>query len=70
MGGSYGKGLKLLQCPANGVTALQTVLETLEIGGFDEMIPLVAPDVGAEVVIGQSEYIGQQAERISRIIKT
>ncbi|NJN21015.1 MAG: caspase family protein [Leptolyngbya sp. RL_3_1] len=44
--GRYGEGLKSLQCPANGVTALQTVLETPEIGGFDEVIPLVDPDVG------------------------
>jgi hypothetical protein len=44
--GTYGAGLKSLQCPANGVTALQAVLETPEIGGFDEIIPLVDPDVG------------------------
>jgi hypothetical protein len=44
--GTYGAGLKSLQCPANGVAAVQTVLETPEIGGFNEVIPLVDPDVG------------------------
>jgi ABC-type phosphate transport system substrate-binding protein len=43
--GHYGAGLKSLQCPANGVTALKAVLETPETGGFDEIIPLVDPDV-------------------------
>ncbi|MBE7381042.1 MAG: SUMF1/EgtB/PvdO family nonheme iron enzyme [Leptolyngbya sp. SIO1E4] len=44
--GEYGSGLKSLQCPANGVTELQAVLEEASIGGFDEVIPLVNPDVG------------------------
>ena len=44
--GTYGNGLKPLQCPANGVKALQAVLETPEIGGFDEVTTLLDPDVG------------------------
>ncbi|RZM78631.1 caspase, EACC1-associated type [Leptolyngbya iicbica] len=44
--GNYGSGLKTLQCPANGVNAMNTVLAEPEIGGFDEVIPLIDPDVG------------------------
>ncbi|MEL7358870.1 MAG: caspase family protein [Cyanobacteria bacterium J06560_6] len=44
--GDYGTGLKSLQCPANGVTAMETVLKNPEIGGFDEVVPILNPDVG------------------------
>ena len=44
--GKYGNGLKPLRCPANGVQAMQGLLENPEIGGFDQVIPLVNPDVG------------------------
>ncbi|NER79881.1 MAG: caspase family protein [Leptolyngbya sp. SIO1D8] len=44
--GEYGNGLKSLQCPANGVTEFQTILAQPEIGGFDEVVPLINPDVG------------------------
>ncbi|MEO0989194.1 MAG: caspase family protein, partial [Cyanobacteria bacterium J06639_14] len=44
--GKYGSGLKPLQCPANGVTELQAILANPEIGGFDQVIPLIHPDVG------------------------
>ncbi|MEL6491645.1 MAG: hypothetical protein AAFQ95_16940 [Cyanobacteria bacterium J06621_3] len=39
--GNYGTGLKSLQCPANGVTAMETVLKNPEIGGFDEVVPVL-----------------------------
>ncbi|MEO0989121.1 MAG: caspase family protein [Cyanobacteria bacterium J06639_14] len=44
--GAYGNGLKPLQCPANGVTELQEVLNQPDIGNFDDVIPLIDPDVG------------------------
>ena len=44
--GEYGNGLKSLRCPANGVGAMQELLENPEVGGFDEVVPLVNPDVG------------------------
>ncbi|MEM6599568.1 MAG: SUMF1/EgtB/PvdO family nonheme iron enzyme, partial [Cyanobacteria bacterium P01_C01_bin.69] len=44
--GDYGTGLKSLQCPVNGVSAMQTVLKNPEIGGFDEVISVINPDVG------------------------
>ncbi|MGI0494198.1 urea ABC transporter substrate-binding protein [Alkalinema pantanalense CENA528] len=44
--GEFGVGLKPLRCPANGVTALREVLENPQVGGFDEVIPLLNPDVG------------------------
>lgn len=44
--GEYGRGLKPLQCPANGVTELQGILAEPAIGDFDDVIPLVDPDVG------------------------
>jgi hypothetical protein len=44
--GTYGNGLKPLQCPANGVTELKAILEQPDIGAFDEVIPLIDPDVG------------------------
>ena len=44
--GEYGNGLKPLQCPANGVHAMQALLENSDIGGFDEVVPLINPDVG------------------------
>jgi formylglycine-generating enzyme required for sulfatase activity len=43
---SDGSGLKTLQCPANGVNEFKTILEQPDIGGFDEVIPLIDPDVG------------------------
>ena len=44
--GAYGAGLSSLQCPVNGVAAMRTILGSPDIGGFDEVIPLVNPDVG------------------------
>ncbi|MEL6816145.1 MAG: caspase family protein, partial [Cyanobacteria bacterium J06598_3] len=44
--GEYGEGLKALRCPVKGVEAMETVLVNPEIGGFDEVVPLVNPDVG------------------------
>ncbi|MEM9266279.1 MAG: SUMF1/EgtB/PvdO family nonheme iron enzyme [Cyanobacteria bacterium P01_F01_bin.13] len=44
--GEYGNGLKPLRCPANGVNAMQGLLKNPEIGGFDEVVPLINPDVG------------------------
>ncbi|MEO0805015.1 MAG: SUMF1/EgtB/PvdO family nonheme iron enzyme, partial [Cyanobacteria bacterium J06643_4] len=44
--GDYGAGLASLQCPVNGVTAMQKVLLNAEIGGFDEAQVLINPDVG------------------------
>ncbi len=44
--GNYGSGLKPLRCPVNGVAAMQTLLESAEMGAFDQVIPLVNPDVG------------------------
>ena len=44
--GEYGDGLKALRCPANGVAAMQSVLSNPAIGGFDQVVPLVNPDVG------------------------
>jgi len=44
--GDYGAGLSSLQCPVNGVEAMRTVLHCPDIGGFDEVIPLVNPGVG------------------------
>lgn len=44
--GDYGNGLKPLRCPVNGVNAMQGLLENPDIGGFDQVVPLVNPDVG------------------------
>ena len=44
--GEYGNGLKPLRCPANGVNTMQGLLENPDIGGFDEVVPLINPDVG------------------------
>ena len=44
--GEYGDGLKALRCPANGVAAMRAVLSDPAIGGFDQVVPLVNPDVG------------------------
>ncbi len=44
--GDYGAGLKSLQCPVNGAIAMQSILECPEIGGFDEVVTLLNPDVG------------------------
>lgn len=44
--GNYGEGLTPLQCPINGVEAMQSVLACPETGGFDEVIALTNPDVG------------------------
>ncbi|ESA36582.1 sulphatase-modifying factor protein [Leptolyngbya sp. Heron Island J] len=43
--GEYGNGLKPLRCPANGVGAMQELLENPEIGGFDQVVPLINPDL-------------------------
>lgn len=44
--GEYGEGLKPLQCPAKGVEAMQAILSDPNIGGFDQVVPLINPDVG------------------------
>ncbi|MGB3292208.1 MAG: SUMF1/EgtB/PvdO family nonheme iron enzyme [Phormidesmis sp.] len=44
--GNYGTGLESLQCPANGVEAMRSILSNPEIGEFDEVIPLIDPNVG------------------------
>ncbi|WP_250565834.1 caspase, EACC1-associated type [Adonisia turfae] len=44
--GEYGNGLKPLRCPANGVKTMQVLLRNPDIGGFDEVVPLINPDVG------------------------
>ncbi len=44
--GNYGAGLKSLQCPVNGVAAMQSMLACPEIGNFDEVVVLLNPDVG------------------------
>ncbi|MEM9152242.1 MAG: caspase family protein, partial [Cyanobacteria bacterium P01_F01_bin.3] len=44
--GDYGAGLSSLQCPVNGVEAMRSILHAPDIGGFDEVIPLVNPGVG------------------------
>ncbi len=42
----YGTGLKSLRCPTNGVAAMRSVLRNPEIGGFDQVVTLMDPDVG------------------------
>ena len=42
----YGAGLKSLRCPANGVNAMRSILGHPEMGGFDEVVALINPDVG------------------------
>ena len=44
--GNYGAGLQSLRCPRNGVAEMRRVLQDPEIGGFDEVISLIDPDVG------------------------
>ena len=44
--GNYGAGLQSLRCPKNGVSEMRRVLQAPEIGGFDEVISLIDPDVG------------------------
>ncbi|MEL6262687.1 MAG: SUMF1/EgtB/PvdO family nonheme iron enzyme [Cyanobacteria bacterium J06626_6] len=44
--GEYGTGLKSLQCPLNGVEAMEAVLASSEIGKFDEVVALTNPNVG------------------------
>jgi len=44
--GKYGSGLPPLNCPLNGVEELQQVLQDPTIGGFDQVKPLLNPDVG------------------------
>lgn len=46
--GRYGdaSGLQPLTCPANGVQAMAEVLGDRNIGQFDQVIPLIDPDVG------------------------
>lgn len=42
----YGMGLKSLRCPTNGVAAMRSVLRNPELGGFDQVVTLMDPDVG------------------------
>ncbi|MBE9062345.1 SUMF1/EgtB/PvdO family nonheme iron enzyme [cf. Phormidesmis sp. LEGE 11477] len=42
----YGTGLKSLRCPTNGVAAMRSVLRNPDIGGFDQVVALMDPDVG------------------------
>ena len=46
--GQYREGSELpsLQCPMNGVHAVQEILNDAKIGGFDQVISLINPDVG------------------------
>jgi formylglycine-generating enzyme required for sulfatase activity/uncharacterized caspase-like protein len=44
--GDYGAGFQTLRCPANGVEAMRSVLSDSEMGGFDDVVVLVNPDVG------------------------
>ena len=44
--GDYGAGLKSLRCPLNGVEAMRSVLSCPDMGGFDQVVTLVNPDVG------------------------
>ncbi|MEG4226095.1 caspase family protein [Microcoleus sp. N9_B2] len=41
----YGEGIPSLSAPPNDVTALQRVLQNLKLGAFDEIIPLINPDL-------------------------
>jgi len=40
-------GLQSLQCPQNGVAAVESLLRDVNIGGFNEVIALPNPDVGS-----------------------
>ena len=42
----YGMGLDSLRCPTNGVAAMRSVLRNPELGGFDQVVTLMDPDVG------------------------
>ncbi len=44
--GAYSDALGALRCPANGVAAMEGILSNSDIGGFDEVIPIVDPSVG------------------------
>jgi formylglycine-generating enzyme required for sulfatase activity/uncharacterized caspase-like protein len=44
--GDYGAGFQTLRCPANGVEAMRSVLSCPEMGGFDDVVALINPDVG------------------------
>ncbi len=44
--GQYGPGLKTLNCPANGVEAMRSLLQNPNIGEFDQVIPLINPSLG------------------------
>lgn len=44
--GEYGAGLTPLRCPANGVAAMRTILNHPKMGGFDEVVVLLNPDIG------------------------
>ena len=44
--GQYGHGLKPLNCPANGVEAMRSLLQNPNIGEFDQVIALVDPGQG------------------------
>jgi hypothetical protein len=41
----YGEGIPPLSAPPNDVAAMQQVLEDKKLGGFDEVIPLINPDL-------------------------
>ena len=44
--GQYGPGLKTLNCPANGVEAMRSLLQNPNVGEFDQVIPLIDPEQG------------------------
>ncbi len=44
--GDYGAGFTSLRCPANGVEAMRSVLSCPTMGGFDDVVALINPDVG------------------------
>ncbi len=40
----YGEGIPLLKAPPNDVVAIQRVLQNPQMGGFDEVTPLINPE--------------------------
>ena len=44
--GQYGPGFKTLNCPANGVEAMRSLLQNPDVGEFDQVIPLIDPEQG------------------------
>lgn len=57
----YGEGLPSLQCPENGVEEMRALLSNPDIGEFNQVVPLVNPNVGEmrsrieETLIGLSK---------------